>query len=186
MLLTFVLHVKDVSCELYCGCSLACTGYWSLQVLAKFNQNIRESLVPRLGRALWKGCCWLPVVTVFHYCLWVLFFSTKEKLMWIHCDLLGRIVFAITTHSVLLENNHFPACVLYHRKYAESCLQHQWLKWVYYSRKRAETNQQKNITTYFATWNQCSSINLFPNHATLFRHSFDLPSISCCLHLLLW
>lgn len=106
MLLTFVLHVADVSCELYCGHSLACMGYWSLQALAKFNRNVRKSLMPRLGRALWKGCSWLPVVAVLYSLLPIgPIFSTKEKLMWIHCDLLGRIVFAII-QSVLLDNNH--------------------------------------------------------------------------------
>lgn len=77
-------------------------------------------------------------------------FSTKEKLLWILCDHLGRIVFVIiqyTIQSVLLNNNKFWACDQYHRKYTESCLQHHWCQWVYCSRKTAETNQQKTITT---------------------------------------
>lgn len=116
-------------------------------------------------------------------------FSTKEKLLWILCDHLGRIVFVIiqyTIQSVLLNNNKFWACDQYHRKYTESCLQHHWCQWVYCSRKTAETNQQKNITTYFAMWKQCSSNNLFPSHGTLCRRSFGLPCVSCCLYLLLW
>lgn len=63
--------------------------------------------MPRLGRALWKGCCWLPVVAVFHYCLWAPFF--QQNSVWIHCDLLWKIVFAIiqyTIQSVLLDNYH--------------------------------------------------------------------------------